>query len=628
MTPPIPLEIYKNLFNQKSHPLWIIKKNKEDYSIVDLNLTAEKLLGEISHNQTNCNVSEYFEKENPIIDLLNDCYRSEKKLVRQIKIEELEKRETFHFCANYINEKYAILEVIDDFLLISQTTRGDSFEDYPYSTDFFRNLIDQSLMGIAILQDNKFVYVNERFSEIIGYSREELLNLKEEGFLNLVHLDYINFVKEQAKKKQLGLNNQTISYDFKVIHKSGKPIWIRNFSKTIYYKSRKADFISLIDITEMKKAQSQLEESEKMFRLIANQSALSIAIIQDNEFKYMNPQFGKALGYNQEEIKKWSPRDFIKFVHPEDRQKVLRQLEKKQKGHREFLSNYDFRVFINVGEVIWINVFSKSIMYNGKPADLAALVDVTEKKNAKEKLKKSRKKYKNAFEKANFYKELLVHDVNNILQSLKTASELAILNLKMDAETQDIEDSLKTVNEQVNRGAVLVKNIQRLSEIEEQTFGKRKIDICSQLEKSINFVENSYPNRNIDIKVTSDYKHIRVKANELIQDVFENLLINAVKHNENEQISINIKITKVSENNTSWVKMQFIDNAKGIKDNNKDLIFQGIDIRKRSEKGMGFGLTLVKKIIDSYNGKIWVENRVPEDYTQGSKVILLFPLPR
>ena len=101
--------------------------------------------------------------------------------------------------------------------------------------------------------------------------------------------------------------------------------------------------------------------------------------------------------------------------------------------------------------------------------------------------------------------------------------------------------------------------------------------------------------------------------------------MNAVEHNENPKIEIFIDIIMELIENKNYIKMEFKDNGIGISDYRKKSIFEkGIRKDQRS-KGMGLGLSLVKKIIDSYNGKIWVENKVKGDSSKGSNFIVLIP---
>jgi signal transduction histidine kinase len=117
-----------------------------------------------------------------------------------------------------------------------------------------------------------------------------------------------------------------------------------------------------------------------------------------------------------------------------------------------------------------------------------------------------------------------------------------------------------------------------------------------------------------------------VYADNLLLDVFENILINAVRYNNRSNIEIIIDInkeTKAADKN--YIKMEFRDNGVGISDYRKKSIFERGKQKSQQTKGMGLGLSLVKKIIDNYQGKIWVEDRIIGDYKQGSNFIILIP---
>ena len=103
------------------------------------------------------------------------------------------------------------------------------------------------------------------------------------------------------------------------------------------------------------------------------------------------------------------------------------------------------------------------------------------------------------------------------------------------------------------------------------------------------------------------------------------ILINAIKYNTNPEVEIFIKISNGHGESNDFIKLEFIDNGIGIIDEKKKIIFEKDNRRYKGKKGMGLGLSLVKKIIDSYNGDIWVENRVQEDYSRGSNFVLLIP---
>ncbi|MGV9173981.1 MAG: sensor histidine kinase, partial [Promethearchaeia archaeon] len=152
-----------------------------------------------------------------------------------------------------------------------------------------------------------------------------------------------------------------------------------------------------------------------------------------------------------------------------------------------------------------------------------------------------------------------------------------------------------------------------------------KLEINQILEKKVAQIKERYHNRELDIQIKSSEEHIYVCANELLEEVFENLISNAIIHNEDISLKILIKITRKVLDGQNFIQMEFIDNGKGIPDGRKETLLNEDLAFKESVKGMGLGLSLVKKIVDIFNGKIRIEDRVQGDHTKGCKVILLLP---
>ena len=237
---------------------------------------------------------------------------------------------------------------------------------------------------------------------------------------------------------------------------------------------------------------------------------------------------------------------------------------------------------------------------------------------------KSEMKYKESFQRASFYKDLVAHDINNILQNVRASSDLLSLELK-DVENENVEELRTMINEQVVRGSRLVKNVRTLSEIDESKYNLKKIDALEILKESIVFIRNSYKDKELKIEINSKLNKFLVNANELLFDVFENILNNAIKHNENREIIVSINIFVQQTEEGSYIRLEFNDNGKGILEHLKSQIFLRSFQKDRSISGMGLGLSLVKKIIETYEGKIWVEDKVKGDPSKGSNFILLIP---
>jgi signal transduction histidine kinase len=240
-----------------------------------------------------------------------------------------------------------------------------------------------------------------------------------------------------------------------------------------------------------------------------------------------------------------------------------------------------------------------------------------------DRISKSERKYYDAFYRAEFYKDLFAHDISNILQNVQSSMELLNIYSEKPHEKEVSKELITIVKNQVIRGATMVSNIRKLSEIEETEIKLKRVEICEILKKIISYLHEIYEEKKIDIKLENDGTQHYVKANTLLLNVFENILVNAVKHNQNKNIKISIRISDVHSNNTDYVKIEFLDNAMGIPDNIKEDVFQRAFRKEKSVSGMGLGLSLVKKIIEKYDGQIWVEDRIQGDYTKGSNFVLL-----
>ena len=240
-------------------------------------------------------------------------------------------------------------------------------------------------------------------------------------------------------------------------------------------------------------------------------------------------------------------------------------------------------------------------------------------------LTKSEEKTREAYERENFYKNLFAHDIRNILQSVSSAEQVFSLFLHNPEKSQEKEKLLEIIRKQVIRGNILISNVQKLSQLEEIGITLKKVKIQEVLDESIEFIDKSFPEKEIDVTIDIPDKDYIVFANELILDAFENILNNSIKHNDNPIIEIDIRVSKDQWEERGCIKLEFIDNGRGIPAAKKEIIFQKGHQKDITSKGMGIGLSLVKKIIEYYNGHILVEDKVKGDYTKGSRFIIYIP---
>lgn len=239
------------------------------------------------------------------------------------------------------------------------------------------------------------------------------------------------------------------------------------------------------------------------------------------------------------------------------------------------------------------------------------------------KLENSEKKYRKAYKRANCFKGLFNHDISNIINRISNSLEISHSLLTEDKSRQLLLNNFDIIQQQLNRGKRLVNNIRDLSEIEESEMPIVPIDVFKNLNDAIDYLKTHFAKKDIQVEINSYDDKITVLANELLLDVFENILINGVDYNKNPIIKIEIDITERKVNEANFVKFEFKDNGIGITDERKEIIFKEGKNQNEFSKGLGLGLSLVSKFLELCEGKVWVENKCPGDHTKGSNFVIL-----
>ncbi len=231
----------------------------------------------------------------------------------------------------------------------------------------FKAVSLSSPVGIYIVQDNRFHYVNSRFREDIGYSEDELMDMNP---LSVVLPEDRTTVRKNAIQMLKGQRSQP--YEYRVAAKTGEVRWILETVTSIYYQGKQATLGNFMDITERKQA-------EEIFQTVSLKSPTSIYIMQDGKFVFANPRLLSRLGYKEDEMLDTGEHSLI---HPEDREMVRQCAIDMLKGIRT--APYEYRAITNDGEMIWVAETVASIQYQGKRAIMGTLLDITERKRAEE----------------------------------------------------------------------------------------------------------------------------------------------------------------------------------------------------------------------------------------------------
>ncbi len=239
----------------------------------------------------------------------------------------------------------------------------------------------------------RFTFFNEALRKMHALSKEEML-----GMSNRQYMD------EATSKKVYEIFNQ--------VYKTGQPgkVFEWEITRSDCKKAVVESSVYLIrnakgvpvgfrgitrDITERKRMEDALRESENKFRSLVENSIVGVYLIQDGVFKYVNSRVGDIHGYKIEEmVEKMGPKQ---TTLPEDLSIVEGNIGKRIKGEEESI-HYEFRIVTKNQEIRNVEVFGSRIMYQGRPAVIGTMLDITDRKKAEEALRQSEEKYRTILE--------------------------------------------------------------------------------------------------------------------------------------------------------------------------------------------------------------------------------------
>ena len=410
------------------------------------------------------------------------------------------------------------------------------------------------------------------------------------------------------------------------------------------------------EIAKRKRTESALRRREKDFHTIVEKNADAMLVLDNRgSIRYANPAanilfnmkeselIGKVLGFPiilQDPVEMYIVRGYQEFVAAEMRMvEVVWEEEpsylisfRDVTGHVQYEEELEERVHERTAKLENTNRQLLNEIESRVAAEEELRADIEERRTAEEELRREIEQ-REAVEKAlietksqaELYLDLMGHDINNL-------NQIGIGYLELAMELSDV-DEIKTLIEKpleaMKSASEIIDNVRKLKQAtieHSESANATKIininDILPEIIKRYTQVTG----RNITINVQSP-KICPVKANDLIKDVFSNLVGNSVKHSDPiRPLMIDINIKRIKEKGKEYFLCTVEDNGPGIPDWVKDRVFQRFEKGATKAKGSGLGLYLVKKLVDGYNGVIWVEDRIPGVYNQGAKFIFTLPV--
>ncbi len=518
--------------------------------------------------------------------------KTKNRFGRDVKVAGHWYHETFYFVPETDNIRVYTID-IDELKKAEETLRRSEEEH----NSLFANMIDGLAYCQMIFDETEkpvdFVYlkINDAFERITGLKRDLVLGKRVTQAIpdikeaNPELFEIYGRVALTGKKERFEVFFKPLS------------LWL----SVSVYCPRKGYFAAVFeDITQRKKIEDSLKESEEKFRNLAEESPNVIFINKRGKVLYANKKCEDMTGYTREEL--YSPNfNFLSLCAPEYVEIMRSSYAKHMRG--EDSPPYDYELITKSGERIDVMTTSKLINYDGDKAILGIVTDISELKKAQAALNQTMDELVSVNEKLGVVGSLTRHDVRN---KLSTMNGYTYLLKKKHKDQADIVEGLGKI-EQAVADSVKIFEFAKMYEqlgVEELT----SIDLGKAVDEASALFSG------LTIKILNDCHGRSVLADSLLRQMFYNFIDNTRKYG--------VKATTIKmycqQEESGKLNLIYEDDGIGISAENKSRLFtEGFS----TGGSTGFGLFLIKKMIDVYGWSIVEEG----EQGKGTKFIITIP---
>ena len=485
------------------------------------------------------------------------------------------------------------------------TERKQGGKALPYSEQYFRPLIERALDVVVVLNsDGTIRYESPSIQNVIGYKPEER---QGKSIFDLIHPD--DMASATSAFSQL-LQNQAanVHIELRLRHKDGSWRSIEAVGQNLLDDPAVAGIaVNLRDITERKRMEEALRESEEKFRRLVEDMNDGYCVLQGSRVVFANARSAEMFGYTHDEV---IGKTVKELLPPEIVSELSKMSAKRQRG--EIVpQQYEISLVGKDGTMRPVELGTRVIDYTGKPALSVVIRDISERKRAQEDRQRMEQQLQLAGRLA-AVGELaagVAHELNNPLAAVQAFAQL--LNDRDDLD-ETVRSDVETIYREAQRASKITSNM--LFFARRHAPEKRLISINEVIEKALELHAYRMKVNNIDLVMELDPDLPMTMADfHQMQQVFVNIINNAEQamteaHGKGR---LCIKTQKAGK----MIQIAFTDDGLGISAENLKRLFDPFFTTKGVGKGTGLGLSICYGLVQEHGGRMSARSKPGEEAT-------------
>jgi PAS domain S-box-containing protein len=476
----------------------------------------------------------------------------------------------------------------------------------------YRNLFDNANDAIITTgTDDRITAWNTSAEKIFGWTANEAMG---KSLSQLIVPSELQNMREKIIRDALA-GKSVSGIEIVRLRRDGTRIDVSLTTSPILDANQNITGLSIIlrDITEHKRTEEKLQQSEEKYRTLIDNIQDGVFIIQDAKIQFANEAFARIGGYGVEEV---AGKDFSEFVAPEDLEKVAGNYHRRQAGEN-IPREYEFLLLHRDGKTrVIVNMNVGLVEYRGRVASMGTIKDITELKKAEE-IRLENVRLTLATKAKSEFLATMSHELRTPLNSIIGFSELlkqggaGNVNEKQEHYLENVLQSGKNL-------LGLIDGILDLSRVEagkmELSFEKMSVPVA--INETLGLIKEKAERQNVILKEELDPELEFIEADrQKFKQVFFNLLSNAVKFSKNDGGTVTI----ITKKDGDMAKFSVLDSGIGIKEEDTCRLFKTFEQLDsgiaRNYGGTGLGLAISKKLVELHGGKIWAESKYGEGTT-------------